>query len=56
MSCREMSFQKGDFLQLVHTVDDNWLEAKIDGNEGIIPRNYVKVRPAAHQSMLCIHM
>ena len=41
---RELSFQKGDFLQLLHTVDDNWLEASIDGNEGIIPRNYVKVR------------
>ena len=51
---RELSFQKGDFLQLLHTVDDNWLEASIDGNEGIIPRNYVKVRHTCLLIMLCL--
>lgn len=51
-----MSFQKGDFIQLVHTVDDNWLEAQIDGNEGIIPRNYVKVASAHMQSEYTLDM
>ena len=37
-------FKKGDFLDLVHTIDDNWLEAKLGDSQGIIPRNYVKVR------------
>lgn len=43
-SIRELSFKKGDFLDLLHTVDDNWLEAKLGDNKGIIPKNYVKVR------------
>ena len=44
MACRELSFKKGDFLNLLHSIDDNWLEAKLAGNKGNIPRSYVKVR------------
>ena len=44
VSVRELSFKKGDFLDLLHTVDDNWLEAKVGDSKGIVPRNYVKVR------------
>ena len=44
MPCRELSFKKGDFLDLVHSIDDNWLEAKLAGNKGNVPRSYVKVR------------
>ena len=45
MPCRELSFKKGDFLDLLHSIDDNWLEAKLPGgNKGNIPRSYVKVR------------
>ena len=42
--CRELSFKKGDFLDLTGTVDENWLEGSIGGKEGIFPSNYVKVR------------
>lgn len=42
-SDKELSFKKGDFLDLLHSIDDNWLEAKLAGNKGNIPRSYVKV-------------
>ena len=40
---RELSFKKGDILDLTHTVDDNWLKGALDGRKGIFPRSYVKV-------------
>ena len=43
--CRELSFKKGDILDLLHSVDDHWLEARLPGgSKGNIPRSYVKVR------------
>ena len=45
---RELSFKKGDFLDLLHSIDDNWLEAKLPGGgKGNIPRSYIKVRDGA---------
>jgi hypothetical protein len=46
MPCRELSFKKGDFLDLLHSIDDHWLEARLPGggSKGNIPRSYVKVR------------
>ena len=47
-SHRELSFKKGDFLDLLHSIDDNWLEARLPGgSKGNIPRSYVKVRDSA---------
>lgn len=40
---RELSFKKGDFIDLTHTVDENWLEGDFGGKLGIFPANYVKV-------------
>lgn len=43
-SDKELSFKKGDFLDLLHSIDDNWLEAKLPGGgKGNIPRSYIKV-------------
>jgi len=42
-TCRELSFDKGDFLDLTHLVDDNWLEGSGKGTTGIFPKAYVKV-------------
>lgn len=41
--CRELSFSKGDFLDLTQTIDENWLEGQINDRVGIFPANYVKV-------------
>lgn len=40
---RELSFSKGDFIDLQGKVDDNWLEGSIDTRHGMFPVNYVKV-------------
>jgi len=40
---KELSFKKGDILDLTHTVDDNWLEGTVDGRSGIFPKTYIKV-------------
>ena len=41
---RELSFQKDDIIDLIHTVDDNWLEGSVGGAKGIFPTAYVQVR------------
>ena len=41
---RELSFKKGDIIDLTHSVDDNWLEGGLDGRKGIFPKAYVRVR------------
>ncbi len=43
VSHRELSFEKGDFLELTHLVDGNWLEGSFKGKTGIFPKAYVKV-------------
>ena len=40
---RELSFKKGDIIDLTHSVDDNWLEGGVDGRKGIFPKAYVRV-------------
>ena len=34
---RELPFKKGDILDLIHTVDNNWLKGMLDGRKGIFP-------------------
>lgn len=40
---KELSFKKGDIIDLTHSVDDNWLEGGVDGRKGIFPKAYVRV-------------
>lgn len=40
---RELSFKKGDIVDLLHTVDDNWLQGSLGGAKGIFPTTYVQV-------------
>ncbi|XP_074647550.1 uncharacterized protein LOC141903346 [Tubulanus polymorphus] len=39
----ELSAQKGDIVTLLRRVDDNWYEARRDGQTGIIPATYLEV-------------
>ena len=41
----ELSFKRGDTLQLLRTVDQNWLEARLGAKKGIIPVSYVELTP-----------
>ena len=43
---RELTFTKGDIIDLTHTIDDNWLEGTLEGRNGILPSAYVKVANA----------
>ncbi|XP_046354990.1 growth factor receptor-bound protein 2-like [Haliotis rufescens] len=38
----ELSFQKGDVLNILEKVDDNWWRGELNGNEGLVPANYLK--------------
>ncbi len=41
--CREIGFKKGDVLQLLRQIDENWYEGEFNGQVGIFPVNYVQV-------------
>ncbi|XP_072050069.1 LOW QUALITY PROTEIN: uncharacterized protein [Amphiura filiformis] len=39
----EMSFNKGDIIDLVRKIDNNWWDAKLGSRKGIVPSSYVDV-------------
>jgi len=45
----ELSFRKGDVLT-IHTCDEEWWKAELNGVVGYVPHNYVKLCPSASQS------
>lgn len=40
----ELSFAADAFLFVIHKDDDGWWEGSVNGQIGIFPNNYVKVR------------
>ena len=40
---REMSFDRGDVIDLLRQLDMNWYEGQLNGRKGIIPSNYIEV-------------
>lgn len=41
--CRELSFKKGDAINIVRQIDSNWYEGENRGRIGIFPISYVEV-------------
>jgi len=43
----ELSFKKGSILKVLNTEeeDKNWFKAEQDGKDGLIPENYIHVKP-----------
>ncbi|XP_015784850.1 protein enhancer of sevenless 2B [Tetranychus urticae] len=42
----ELSFRKFDVLKILNMEDDvNWYRAELDGREGLIPSNYIQMKP-----------
>ena len=43
---KTLSFRKGQILKVLNKEDDmNWYRAELDGQEGLIPSNYIEMRP-----------
>ncbi|XP_067047451.1 sorbin and SH3 domain-containing protein 1 homolog isoform X2 [Acropora muricata] len=42
---KELSFRKGDIINVRRQVDKNWIDGELNGRRGIFPTNYVEVRP-----------
>ena len=40
---KELSFQKSAIIDLLHTVNENWLEGMIGQMKGIFPSSYIQV-------------
>lgn len=41
--CRELSFKKGDAVNIIRQIDNNWYEGEFRGRVGIFPMSYVEV-------------
>lgn len=41
--CREISFKKGDAVNIIRQIDSNWYEGEHRGRIGIFPISYVEV-------------
>lgn len=41
--CRELSFKKGDAVNIIRQIDNNWYEGEHRGRVGIFPMSYVEV-------------
>ena len=42
----ELSFTKGNILKIMDMKQDvNWYKAELDGKEGLVPKNYITVKP-----------
>lgn len=42
----ELSFQKGQILKILNTDDDkNWCRAENEGRQGLVPKNYIELKP-----------
>lgn len=42
-ACRELSFKKGDAVNIIRQIDNNWYEGEFRGRLGIFPMCYVEV-------------
>lgn len=40
---KELSFKKGDIINVRRQIDPNWYEGEIQGKIGLFPYNYVEV-------------
>jgi len=41
----ELSFNKGSILVINAEEDKNWFKAQQDGKDGLIPQNYIEMKP-----------
>ncbi|XP_078381939.1 uncharacterized protein LOC144664646 isoform X2 [Oculina patagonica] len=46
---KELSFRKGDIINVRRQVDKNWVDGELNGRRGIFPTNYVEIRPVEEE-------
>lgn len=46
---KELSFRKGDIINVRRQVDKNWIDGELNGRRGIFPQNYVEIRPVEEE-------
>nr|CAI5837707.1 unnamed protein product [Callosobruchus analis] len=46
-----LSFRKGDIINVIRRVDENWAEGKLDGRIGIFPLSFVELNDLARSLM-----
>ncbi len=53
MCCRELTFKKGDAVNIIRQIDNNWYEGEHRGRVGIFPMSYVEVSVQLKNCMYC---
>lgn len=41
----ELSFKRGDVLKILKDDDEHWTSAEMDGHSGMVPKNYLQMKP-----------
>ncbi|XP_064620197.1 growth factor receptor-bound protein 2-like [Lineus longissimus] len=41
----ELSFKKGSILKVLNMQDPNWFRAELEGRDGMVPSNYISLKP-----------
>lgn len=54
MCCRELTFKKGDAVNIIRQIDNNWYEGEHRGRVGIFPMSYVEVSVQLINCEYCI--
>ena len=42
-SDEELGFRKGDEVEILEELDENWWKGRLDGREGLFPATYVQI-------------
>lgn len=51
----EMTFQKGQLINVLNKDDSDWWKGEINGVTGLFPTNYVKMTTESDPSQQCKH-
>ena len=47
---RELTFQKGDVITLLHRKSVDWWDGSLRGTTGLVPDKYLKILAAGHNT------
>ena len=50
----ELSFEKGDKIEITEIINDDWLRGKHNGREGMFPRTFVQLSKEGSGMRSCL--